>query len=191
MTVYPSYIIDTSDSVLILCCAAFLGQSDVEFYRDCDNVVLVDILEDKLEVMKNQTYNSKKKWEYINRCMFDVIKDYTEQNRKFDIISVDPWTGILEHRLYDKEFLTIFNCTNKYLVVSSSQDIFGKYNIKNKQDITEMIKQKYKIDNIDCIDILKRSDYYSPNWKHTIVGGVYWLVFEKKPITQSEKALSF
>jgi len=182
MALYPSYIIDISDSVLLLCCAAFLGKSDAEFYRECDNVVLVDILEDKLEVMKNKTYSTKKTWEYINRCMFDVLKNYTEQNRKFDIVSVDPWTGNLEQRIYDTDFLKIFNCTNKYLVVSASQDIFGKYNINIKQDITDMIKEKYKIDNIDCIDIIKRSDYYSETWEHTKVGGVYWVVFEKKSV---------
>jgi hypothetical protein len=42
-----------------------------------------------------------------------------------------------------------------------------------------IIVTNFNLKDIECIDIIKRSDFYSDSWKYTKEGGIYWFVFEK------------
>ena len=54
---YPN-IVNKTDSVLILFCAAFGGAYDVNNYINNSNVTLVDLNEDQMRIMKNEIYSN-------------------------------------------------------------------------------------------------------------------------------------
>lgn len=174
---YPN-IVNNNDSVLILFCAAYEGGQDVKYYIDNSNVTLVDLDEDKMRIMKNKTYSNKKSWKYIVDDVYNVLSMYNEKNIKFDIVSADPWTN-MEEDTYEKHFIKYYNCSNKYLIMGCCKDTMVKHYLTDCNSVTNYIRKTHKLNDIKCIDILKRSDYYSPEWTYTKESGVFWLVFEK------------
>ena len=54
---YPNYIFkENIESALIPFCAAFLGENDVKYFINVNNVTLIDFDKDKMEIMKNKKY---------------------------------------------------------------------------------------------------------------------------------------
>ena len=59
MSTYPVNIINDNQSVLLLYSAAFEGYNDVKYYKNIQNVTLVDIDKEKLNKMKNKIYKNE------------------------------------------------------------------------------------------------------------------------------------
>tara|TARA_Y100000590_G_scaffold457128_1_gene609082 strand:- start:1585 stop:2196 length:612 start_codon:yes stop_codon:yes gene_type:complete len=167
---YPNYIFKGNiESALIPFCAAFLGENDVKYFINVNNVTLIDLDKDKIEIMKNEKYNYKSDWNFIiGDCWIEMDK-LIENNTFFDVVSVDCWTTQIEEMI-NLHFKNIYKIANKYVVLIYSKEFDEKYGLnKSKETIQAYIEKKYEF-KVNLIDMIKRSNFK---------GGIYWLVFKK------------
>ena len=173
---YPVELINNGCSALLLCCAADfknnihkIGDNDVQYYNNVDIVTLVDLNYETMNKLKNDLYKNKKQWTFIIDDMYKVCKEFYLENKKFDIISCDPFTNHMEDFLLNN-LNNILPITNKYIITGFSKILSDKYNLDLDISIIEkFINTKYNI-NISIIKLVKRSDY---------LGGIYWLIIQK------------
>ncbi len=173
---YPIELINNEYSALLLCCAGdiknnthIIGNNDVQYFSNLDNVTLVDLNPDTMNILKNSLYKHKQNWVFIVDDMYKVCNNFLITNKKFDIISCDPWTNQMEDLLFNN-LNNILPITNKYLITGFSKILSDKYNLNlNMHSIETFINKRYNI-NISIINLIKRSGY---------LGGIYWIVMQK------------
>jgi len=175
MSIFPESELDECQSAVFFFCAAFGGRNDVIYAhkREMKDVVLNDIVEDKLNEMKN-TYSSQ--WEYIHGDAFEEAIRFSDEGRKFDLVSCDPFTG-LESKVMRNHFLNFYNIANKYMFCMITKNHWHSLgiDITNTVQISSYLSSLHNL-NINVSSIVKRSDFKGEGAEHS---GVYWAVIKK------------
>lgn len=96
---YPAEILEGASSGLILFAAAFLGRNDAVHFAEAGvpNVTLVDVDEERLAEMRALYRDDS--WRWLGGFdAWEVARAAREEGVKYDVVSVDTFTGDAEER---------------------------------------------------------------------------------------------
>lgn len=167
---YPIELIDKCQSAILLCCGAFCGIQDVDFYKDKNKLcTLVDYDKEYIDKLKIK-FKDEQNWKYIENDIYKQCDIYIENGEQFDIVSNDCWIPMIFHMFEQKNlFIKFYNISKKYLVLCSCDEFHKKHSIHSSTDYENFIKNIHDID-IKCINIIKRTIHR---------GGIFWIILEK------------
>lgn len=118
---YPVELVEDADSALILFAAAFMGRNDAIHFatEGVRDVTLVDIDAGRLELMRALYRDDD--WVWRAGDAWEVARELAEAGRKFDVVSVDTFTGEAEEKSLGSLGLWT-SLANDAVVVTASSD---------------------------------------------------------------------
>lgn len=118
---YPVELVEAADSALILFAAAFMGRNDAIHFatEGVRDVTLVDLDAGRLEMMRG-LYRDEG-WKWIAGDAWEVARELAEAGERFDVVSVDTFTGEAEEKSLGSLGLWT-SLANEAVVATASSD---------------------------------------------------------------------
>ncbi len=167
--IFPTDIVNGSESALSFFCAAFLGVNDAVHLhkKGLKELLLVDVNEEKLNAMREIYLGDEVGFEHGDA--FRVARALRHRGRKFDIVITDPWSNIMQRTSVTDLPLFAALANKCYLSGLTGVD-FEEMGIK--PDVRALNKYlakngrgDYRVDRL----ILRNPGHQ---------GGVYWVIFK-------------
>jgi len=167
---FPIYILDQAESAACFFSAAYLGRNAEIFVADAGlaDVLLVDIDGDRLSEMA-AIY--PKQWRTQTADAFATVELLATENRSFDVVIVDPYTGLMQRILFDlRPWMAI---SGLWLVIGTSAPLLAEIGCQpTSHSLTRWLTEAQPDVAAICAvtEVIFRDDF---------MGGIYWIVMRR------------